>query len=302
MHRYFSASAILLASGMMLPGSAQAQQSPAATAQQSTSTKSQSSSGTTTQRATARGQSTLTLTTQKSKASYAIGMQIGASLKRQAVDVDPAILERGIKDALAGAHPLLTDDQVKATLADVQKQVMQQQQAKLAAQAATNKKDGDAFLAANKAKPDVVTLPSGLQYKILQKGAGPKPALSDIVVCNYRGSSIDGKEFSSSKPDQPLITPVSRLFKGLSEALQLMPVGSKWEIYVPPGLALGDHPLPDIGPEATLVFDMELVSIKPPNPAGNPFIKPGPAPQATPPSNSQPPAAANPPAKPPSNP
>ena len=292
MHRYFFVTAILLASGMMLPEAARAQQSSAANPQQSTSTKSQSSSGTATHRTPARSQDALTLTTQKAKASYAIGMQIGASLSRQSLDIDPAILERGIKDGIAGTKPLLTQDEMKATLTAVQQQVMQQQQAKLAAEAAVNKKEGDAFLAANKTKPGVVTLPSGLQYKVLQQGTGPKPTANDTVVCNYRGTLINGKEFDSSyKRGQPAIFPVSKvLLKGWTQALQLMPTGSKWELYVPADLAYGDRQAgPDITPDSTLIFDVELVSIKPPNPAGNPFSKPAAAPQATPQSSSQPP-------------
>ena len=292
MHRYFSVTAILLASGMMLPQAARAQQSSAANPQQSTSTKSQSSSGTATHRTPARSQGALTLTTQKDKASYAIGMQIGASLSRQSLDIDPAILERGIKDAIAGTKPLLTEDEMKATLTAVQQQVMQQMQAKLATEAAVNKKEGDAFLAANKTKPGVVTLPSGLQYKVLQQGTGPKPTANDTVVCNYRGTLINGKEFDSSyKRGQPAIFPVSKIqLKGWTQALQLMPTGSKWELYVPADLAYGDRQAgPDITPGSTLIFDVELVSIKPPNPAGNPFSKPAAAPQSTPQSSSQPP-------------
>jgi FKBP-type peptidyl-prolyl cis-trans isomerase len=131
------------------------------------------------------------------------------------------------------------------------------------AEAATNKTQGEAFLAANKTKEGVVTLPSGLQYKVLQQGTGPKPTLEDSVTCNYRGTLIDGKEFDSSyRRGQPANFPVARVIPGWKEALQLMPVGSKWQIVVPPSLAYGDRGAgADIGPNATLIFDIELLSI-----------------------------------------
>ncbi len=132
------------------------------------------------------------------------------------------------------------------------------------AAAETNKKEGEAFLAANKANGGVVVLPSGLQYKVLTQGTGPKPVASDTVVCNYRGTLIDGKEFDSSyKRGQPATFPVSGVIKGWTEALQLMPVGSKWQLFIPPDLAYGDRGASsDIGPGATLIFEVELLSIQ----------------------------------------
>jgi FKBP-type peptidyl-prolyl cis-trans isomerase FklB len=128
----------------------------------------------------------------------------------------------------------------------------------------TNKQAGDAFLAANKSKEGVVTLPSGLQYKILKAGTGPKPTVSDSVVCNYRGTLLDGKEFDSSyKRGQPATFPVGRVIKGWTEALQLMPVGSKWQLFIPSDLAYGASGAGgDIGPNATLIFEVELISIQ----------------------------------------
>jgi FKBP-type peptidyl-prolyl cis-trans isomerase len=127
-----------------------------------------------------------------------------------------------------------------------------------------NKKEGEAFLAANKSKPGVVTLPSGLQYKILTAGTGPKPTATDSVNCNYRGTLIDGKEFDSSyKRGKPVTFPVTGVIKGWTEALQLMPVGSKWQLFIPSDLAYGDRGAgADIGPGATLVFEVELISIE----------------------------------------
>jgi FKBP-type peptidyl-prolyl cis-trans isomerase len=206
----------------------------------------------------------LTLTTDKDKNSYAIGMNIGKSLHRDAVDIDPAIVARGLQDALAGGTTLLTDDEAKAAMVALQTDVRKHMQEKMQAAAETNKKAGDEFLAANKAKEEVVTLPSGLQYKILTEGAGPKPTATDTVVCNYRGTLIDGTEFDSSyKRNQPAKFPVTGVIKGWTEALQLMPVGSKWQLVIPPDLAYGPRGQGnEIGPNATLVFEVELISIQ----------------------------------------
>jgi FKBP-type peptidyl-prolyl cis-trans isomerase FklB len=137
------------------------------------------------------------------------------------------------------------------------------QEAKMAQLGDTNKKEGAAFLAANKTKEGIVALPSGLQYKVEKQGTGPKPAAGDTVTCNYRGTLIDGKEFDSSyKRGQPASFPVSGVIRGWTEALQLMPVGSKWELFIPSDLAYGDRGAgPDIGPGSTLVFEVELLSI-----------------------------------------
>ena len=127
----------------------------------------------------------------------------------------------------------------------------------------TNKKEGDAFLAANKTKEGVVTLPSGLQYKVLVAETGPKPSATDSVVCNYKGTLLDNTEFDSSyKRGQPATFPVSGVIKGWTEALQLMPVGSKWQLFIPPDLAYGERGQGPIGPNATLVFEVELMSIQ----------------------------------------
>jgi FKBP-type peptidyl-prolyl cis-trans isomerase FklB len=207
----------------------------------------------------------LTLNTPKEKFSYALGMKMGANFKKQQVEVDPVILERGLKDALAGGKTLLTDEQAQSALMEVQNEMRQKQMAKMQAEGEANKKAGADFLAANKAKEGVVTLPSGLQYKILTEGTGPKPAATDTVECNYRGTLIDGKEFdSSAKTGKPVSFPVNGVIKGWTEALQLMPVGSKWQLFIPSDLAYGERGAgADIGPGATLIFDVELVSIKP---------------------------------------
>ncbi len=208
------------------------------------------------------------LKTQKEKFSYALGMNQGKrladSLNKQSVPFDPAILIRGMKDGMAGGKTLLTDEEAQAVLTEMQKQVRAQQQAKSEQASAANKKEGEAFLAENKGKDGVVTLASGLQYKILTEGTGPKPTPTDSVVCNYRGTLINGKEFDSSyKRGQPATFPVNGVIKGWTEALQLMPVGSKWQLFVPSDLAYGDRGAgADIGPGATLVFEVELISIQ----------------------------------------
>jgi FKBP-type peptidyl-prolyl cis-trans isomerase len=203
------------------------------------------------------------LKTQKDKFSYSLGMKMGENLHKQSVPVDPAILARGLKDGLAGAKTLLTDDEAQAAIMEVQNDMRKKQQDKMQEVGTANKKEGTAFLAANKAKEGVVTLPSGLEYKILKEGTGPKPTASDTVVCNYRGTLINGTEFdASSKHGGPATFPVGGVIKGWTEALQLMPVGSKWQLFVPSDLAYGDRGAGgDIGPDATLIFDVELLSI-----------------------------------------
>lgn len=180
------------------------------------------------------------------------------------MDVDPDILVQGLKDALTGGKALLTDDEAKAALTALQADVNKRQQEKMQAAGEANKKEGDAFLAANKAKDGVVTLPSGLQYKILQEGTGPKPTAADTVVCNYKGTLLDGTEFDSSyKRGQPATFAVGQVIHGWTEALQLMPTGSKWQLFIPPDLAYGPNGAGGvIGPNATLIFEVELVSIQ----------------------------------------
>lgn len=185
-------------------------------------------------------------------------------MKTQGVDIDPAILARGLKDGLAGTSQM-TDEQAQAALTELQAEVKVKTEAKAKIVGDANKKEGDAFLAANKTKEGVVALPSGLQYKILKPGTGPKPTAADTVECNYKGTLLNGKEFDSSyKRGQAATFPVGQVIKGWTEALQLMPVGSKWELFIPADLAYGARAAgPDITPNSTLIFEVELVSIKP---------------------------------------
>ena len=264
----FSTITLSLIVAAMLSGLAQAQQTPAAAPPSSTQSATGAAKTSTTKKTTTaatKPSTGLALKTQKDKASYALGMKIGGDLHRQGVGtaVDPAIVARGLRDALAGSKPLLTEEDEKAALIQLQSQVIGAQQAKAHEAGAANRKEGEEFLAANKSKPGVVTLPSGLQYKVLKEGTGPKPSAGDTVSCNYRGTLINGKEFDSSyKRGQPTSFPVGGVIKGWTEALQLMPVGSKWQLFIPSELGYGDRGTGgDIGPGETLIFEVELVSI-----------------------------------------
>lgn len=209
------------------------------------------------------------------KFSYALGMNVGENLRenlrRGSVEFNPDVVAQGLKDALAGSKTTLTDDQARAVLTQVQNDMKAKQEEKQKQAGEDNKKAGDAFLESNKGKEGVVTLPDGLQYKVLTAGTGPKPTTSDTVVCNYRGTLINGTEFDSSyKRGQPATFPLTGVIKGWTEALQLMPVGSKWQLFLPPALAYGERGAPpDIGPNETLIFEVELLSIqKPASPEG----------------------------------
>jgi FKBP-type peptidyl-prolyl cis-trans isomerase FklB len=265
----------LAVAGLFLATSTPAQQAPAAgspttppaAAKPATAAKpAQTPAAKTGTAAAAKTPAPLTLKTQKEKASYAIGMNIGKNLKRDSVEVDSAVLYRALKDALAGNKLLLTDEEAKTALMTLQTEVRTKEEAKTKAAAIENKKTGEAFLAANKTKEGVVTLPSGLQYKILKAGTGPKPTAEDTVLCHYRGTLVDNTEFDSSyKRGEPLKIPVGGVIKGWTEAIQLMPVGSKWQLFIPSDLAYGERGAPGspIGPNSTLVFEVELVSIEP---------------------------------------
>jgi FKBP-type peptidyl-prolyl cis-trans isomerase FklB len=270
-HKSMTIAVNTFAAGTLLLGQALAQQTPAATTQTAPASQTAPSSGapaktpaTKRSSTSAKSATALTLKTQKEKFSYSLGMKMGENLHKQSVPVDPAIMARGLRDALSGGKTLLTDDQAQAAIMEVQNDMRQKQQAKMQVEGAANKKEGEAFLAGNKGKESIVTLPSGLEYKILKQGTGPKPTANDTVVCNYKGTLINGTEFDSSyKRGQPATFPVSGVIKGWTEALQLMPVGSKWQLFIPSDLAYGDRGAgPDIGPDSTLIFEVELMSIE----------------------------------------
>jgi FKBP-type peptidyl-prolyl cis-trans isomerase FklB len=196
------------------------------------------------------------LKTQKDSLSYSIGLNIGKSLQQDSIDISPEMIARAMKD-LADNKPILNDDAAKQTITQYRTQ-------QLSIVSEKNKKAGEAFLEENKKKNDVVTLPSGLQYRVITEGSGKKPRANQTVVVHYRGMTINGKEFDSSfRNGQPVSFQVDRVIKGWTEALQLMPVGSKWEIFIPPNLAYGDRGVSQlIGPNSTLIFELELLSIK----------------------------------------
>jgi FKBP-type peptidyl-prolyl cis-trans isomerase FklB len=259
----------LLAAGSMMLGSALAQTTPAATPTQPASGQSAAAAKKPTATTAAKKPTTaapLTLKTQKEKSSYALGMKIGGDLRRQTLNesVDPALVARGLKDALSGGKTVMTEEDERAALTQLRTDVNAKMETKAHQEGAANRKEGEAFLAENKSKPGVVTLPDGLQYKVVTEGTGPKPTASDTVSCNYSGTLINGKEFDSSyKRGHPESFPVGGVIKGWTEALQLMPVGSKWQLFIPADLAYGDRPPQggDIAAGDTLVFQVELLSI-----------------------------------------
>ena len=204
------------------------------------------------------------LKTLQDSVSYSIGMDIGRNLKGQMIDVNPDALAQALKDMTGDGKPMLTDVQARSVMMAFQTQMMATHAERMKAASEKNKKDGEAFLAENKKKDGVVTLPSGLQYKVLTMGNGRKPTANDKVTLNYRGTLIDGTEFDNSyKRGEPAVFPVSGIIKGLSEALQLMPVGSKWQIVVPSDIAYGEQGAGgQITPNAVLVFEIELLGIK----------------------------------------
>ena len=205
-------------------------------------------------------QENLVLKSQKEKVSYIIGMEIGSNLKKQLADVDSTILAKGIQDALTDRKPLLTEKEIQETMAAFQKEMMVKQ----TEVAKKNKAEGEAFLSENKKKEGVKALPSGLQYKVIKAGTGKKPKSNDTVTVHYRGTLINGAEFDSSyKRGQPVSFQVSGVIPGWTEALQLMEVGAKWQLFIPSNLAYGEQGAGrDIGPNATLIFEVELVSIQ----------------------------------------
>src|SRR5207245_5823403 len=204
---------------------------------------------------------------QKDKVSYSIGMNIVFNLSRQKVDINPDILAAGIKDSIAG-KPQLTQDQVKDVMTQFEKDMEQKQ--KEAGE--KNKTDGAKFLGENKNKPEVKTTASGLQYKVIKEGTGPQPKATDMVTVNYRGTLINGTEFDSSyKRGEPATFPLNGVIKGWTEGLQLMKKGSKFQFVIPPNLAYGERAVgADIGPNSTLVFDVELLDVKPAEAAASP--------------------------------
>jgi FKBP-type peptidyl-prolyl cis-trans isomerase FklB len=201
------------------------------------------------------------LTTAEQTLAYALGVSLARQLQQQSIDVP--MLVRGLEDARGGGKVLLTDAEARAAITKFQTESTRKGIAELTQRATQNASAGKAFSAANRASEGVVTLASGLQYKVLEAGEGKKPTIDDRVTCHYRGTLIDGTEFDSSRRrNQPATFPLNKAIKGWAEALQLMPVGSKWQLVVPPHLAYGERGAGlQVGPNATLVFELELLSI-----------------------------------------
>ena len=200
----------------------------------------------------------------KEKLSYSIGMELGVNLKRQSVEVDPDLLAKGVKDSYGGGKTLLTEDEARLAITTFQKALMAKKAETMRILAEKNKADGEKFLAENARKEGVKTLPSGLQYKEIAPGTGKSPKTTDTVTTHYKGTLIDGTEFDSSyKRGEPATFPVSGVIPGWTEALQLMKEGAKWQLFVPSNLAYGEKGAGrEIGPGATLIFEVELISVK----------------------------------------
>ena len=204
------------------------------------------------------------LTTEMDKLSYSIGADLGKNFKKQGIDISPAAMAQGMQDGMSGGQLKLTDAQMKEVLNKFQKDLMMKRSAEFNKKSEENKQKGEAFLKQNKGKEGIVTLPSGLQYKVLTKGDGSKPSKDDMVTVEYTGKLLDGQVFDSTeKTGKPATFKVSQVIPGWTEALQLMPAGSVWEVYVPSDLAYGPRSVGGpIGPNETLIFQIHLISVK----------------------------------------
>lgn len=204
------------------------------------------------------------LKTDKDKLSYSMGVATGSQMKRQSIEVDVDMFTKGLRDSVSGNKLQMTEQEIQEALMKFQQEMAAKQAEKTKQLAETNKKEGEAFLSENKTKEGVKTLPSGLQYKVITEGTGKLPKESDSISAHYRGTLIDGTEFDSSiKRGQPATFPVKGVIKGWTEALQLMKEGSKWQLFIPSDLAYGERGAgQQIGPNAALVFEVELISIQ----------------------------------------
>lgn len=202
--------------------------------------------------------------TDKEKLSYSLGAQIGQDIKRNEVEIDVDTFARAMREAISGAKPAMTDEEIRATMQNFQQNMRQKAMAKMQEMGEKNKKASDEFLANNKTKEGVKTLPSGIQYQVITMGKGKKPTQKDQVVAHYTGTLIDGTEFDSSvKRGEPATFPLNGVIKGWQEVLPMMPVGSKWKVWIPPELGYGPRGAgQQIGPNQALIFDIELLNIK----------------------------------------
>ncbi|MBA2650914.1 MAG: FKBP-type peptidyl-prolyl cis-trans isomerase [Tatlockia sp.] len=214
--------------------------------------------------AATKAPSATSLTTDMDKLSYSIGADLGKNFKKQGIDINPAAMAKGLQDGMTGGQLLMTDQQMKDVLNTFQKDLMAKRTTDFNKKADENKVKGESFLNQNKSKEGVVTLPSGLQYKILQKGDGALPTKDDTVTVDYTGTLVDGQVFDTTEnTGKPATFKVSQVIPGWTEVLQLMPTGSTWEVYVPSNLAYGPRSVGGpIGPNETLVFKIHLISVK----------------------------------------
>jgi FKBP-type peptidyl-prolyl cis-trans isomerase FklB len=211
-----------------------------------------------------RAEEKIPLQDQKARDSYSLGYDFGGNLKRQGVEIDMDVLLLAVREGLEGKTPAMSTEEIRDTILQLRKKLIILQDKRYRELASKNLAEGNAFLEANKTKEGVQTLPSGLQYKVLREGEGPIPKATDTVTINYRGILIDGTEFDSSYArGKPITTHVYGVIDGWTEALQLMKVGSKWQLFVPPDLAYGDHQYNRIPPNSTLIFELELINIAP---------------------------------------
>jgi len=200
--------------------------------------------------------------TQKDKLSYSFGLTIGKNLKQQEVDINLPMLIRGIKDVMFDIEPLMSQEEITEVLVAHKKEKLAEQAEERKQAAEENLKAGNEFLQKNKEKEGVVTLPSGLQYRVVRPGNGKSPQADDTVTTHYRGTLIDGTEFDSSySRGKPATFPVKGVIPGWTEALQLMKEGAKWQLFVPAKLAYGEGGRGKIEPNSTLIFDIELISV-----------------------------------------
>ena len=203
------------------------------------------------------------LKTDKEKLSYALGMDIGGSMKSQSIDINPDIFAKGVKDVVEDNKALLTNEEFQATMEKFQQKMVAKQADQAEIIAETNKAEGDQFLAENRKKEGVITTDSGLQYIVIEEGSGDSPKADDTVSVHYKGELINGTEFDNSyKRNQPATFPVSGVIPGWTEALQLMKVGAKWKVFLPSDIAYGERGAgQQVGPNSTLIFEVELISI-----------------------------------------
>jgi FKBP-type peptidyl-prolyl cis-trans isomerase FklB len=201
---------------------------------------------------------------EKGKISYSVGYQVGGDFKRQGVELDPELLVKGMQDAAVGAEPRIPPQEMRKTLVELKRKVEADERKRRREQAGKHRAEGEAFLAANGKKEGVVTLPSGLQYKVLAAGKGKSPNPTDNVTVHYRGTLVDGTEFDSSyKRNAPATFGIDRVIAGWKEALPMMKEGAKWQLFVPSKLAYGEQGSGSkIPPDSTLIFEVELISVQ----------------------------------------